>query len=316
MKVIMLPPFFSTMSGLVHPLRKLGSSRIRNKIFMNHHKVPNAMVQQFNFHISDVSGPWSASFTSIFLMFQGHVPPVSLSYNSDVSGPWSTSFTFIFLMFQGHGLPVSLSYFWCFRAMVHQFHFHISDVSGPWSASFTFIFLMFQGHGLLVSLSYFWCFRAMVQQFHFHISDVSGPWSTSFTLIYFRCSWAMIHQFYFHVSWSFRPWVCQFHSQFYDVCGTCSSSFTPMFLDVSGRWWCSTRFSIAIMGLLALLCMNAMRVSMAVAIVCMVNHTAIEKQRELKENGGSPNMSFSPAAEDDCPVISVDTVNFSRQVSY
>lgn len=77
-----------------------------------------------------------------------------------------------------------------------------------------------------------------------------------------------------------------------------------------GSWWCTTRFSISILGFLALLCMNAMRVSMSVAIVCMVNHTAVE----LLRVSADPDTNFTAVKTvetDSCQTVSVDPGNAS-----
>jgi len=65
-------------------------------------------------------------------------------------------------------------------------------------------------------------------------------------------------------------------------------------------WICKCRWSLAIIGFFAFVILYALRVNMSVAIVCMVNHTAVRHMKELEQGNVVVINKTSPVNREKC----------------
>lgn len=68
-----------------------------------------------------------------------------------------------------------------------------------------------------------------------------------------------------------------------------------MLLLIAVPWWTSKRLLLAILGFFGFINVYALRVNMSVAIVCMVNRTAIASDSDTNQTG-SNNTNQAPLA--------------------
>ena len=79
--------------------------------------------------------------------------------------------------------------------------------------------------------------------------------------------------------------------------------------SISVPWWTSSRLGLAVLGFFGFVNLYALRFNLSVAIVCMVNGTAV--QLNSKEDTSSVNNTSSGSAdqhfESSCGLIAADT---------
>lgn len=68
-----------------------------------------------------------------------------------------------------------------------------------------------------------------------------------------------------------------------------------MFFLVS--FWCSIRVAVAFVGFLGMIAHYSQKISIGIALVCMVNHSAIAQPKD------SFSMSVTPQIETECPNV-------------
>ena len=73
-------------------------------------------------------------------------------------------------------------------------------------------------------------------------------------------------------------------------------------------WWCSARLALAFVGFLGFVNLYCLRVNMSVAMVCMINNTAIDKVQETVNK-----TSGSEGGDEQCVATST---NSTRKVRY